>query len=150
MSARPVDPRLLRHASAARGYLVLTVLLGLAATGLILAQAGLLARLLAGAATGTSLATLAGPLIALAVVLAGRAATSYGGEAAALRAAAVVKSQLRRRLTDSLLRRNPATPAAGQADGELATLATRGLDGTPTSPGTCPSSCWPCWSRWPC
>ena len=129
MSARPVDPRLLRHASAARGYLVLTVVLGLAGTGLILAQAGLLARLLAEAATGTSLATLAGPLIALAVVLAGRAATSYGGEADALRAAAVVKSQLRRRLTDSLLRRNPATPAAGQADGELATLATRGLDG---------------------
>jgi ATP-binding cassette subfamily C protein CydD len=129
MPAKPVDPRLLRHASAARGYLVLTALLGLAATGLILAQAGLLARLLAGAATGTGLAPLAGPLIALALVLAGRAATSYGGEAAALRAAAVVKSQLRRRLIDSLLRRNPATPPRGQADGELATLATRGLDG---------------------
>jgi len=129
MSARPVDPRLLRHASAARGYLVVTVVLGLAGTGLILAQAGLLARLLAQAATGTGLAVLADPLIALALVLAGRAATSYGGEAAALRAAAVVKSQLRRRLIDGLLRRDPATPVSGQADGELATLATRGLDG---------------------
>ncbi|HEX3489991.1 MAG TPA: thiol reductant ABC exporter subunit CydD, partial [Streptosporangiaceae bacterium] len=103
--------------------------LGLAGTGLILAQAGLLARLLAGAATGTGLAALAGSLIALALVLAGRAAISYGGETAALRAATVVKSQLRRRLIDGLLRRNPEITAPGQADGELATLATRGLDG---------------------
>ena len=36
---RPVDPRLLRHAAAARGYLALTVILGLATTALILAQA---------------------------------------------------------------------------------------------------------------
>ncbi|MGH3409534.1 MAG: hypothetical protein ACRDRJ_44625, partial [Streptosporangiaceae bacterium] len=55
-SAKPIDPRLLRHASAARGYLILTVVLGVAGTGLILAQAGLLARLLAGAATGVGLA----------------------------------------------------------------------------------------------
>jgi ATP-binding cassette subfamily C protein CydD len=129
MSARPIDPRLLKHASAARGYLILTVVLGLAGTGLILAQAGLLARLLAGAATGVGLAALAGPLIALALVLAGRAATSYGGEAAALRAAATVKSQLRRQLLDRLLRRSPLPGPGARADGELATLATRGLDG---------------------
>ena len=129
MSAKPIDPRLLRHASAARGYLVLTVVLGLAGTGLILAQAGLLARLLAGAATGIGVAVLAGPLIALALVLAGRAATSWGGEVAALRAAATVKSQLRRQLIDRLLRRSPAPGPGAGADGELATLATRGLDG---------------------
>ena len=43
-AVKPLDPRLLRHAAAARGYLVVTVVLGLAATGLILAQASLLAR----------------------------------------------------------------------------------------------------------
>lgn len=136
MSARPVDPRLLRYAAAARGYLVLTVLLGLAGTALILAQAGLLARLLAGAATGVGVAALGGSLIALALVLAGRAATSYGGEVAALRAAATVKSQLRRRLIGALLRRPPSAGSSsgdgedhGGGDGELATLATRGLDG---------------------
>ena len=142
MSARPVDPRLLRYAAAARGYLVLTVLLGLAGTALILAQAGLLARLLAGAATGVGVTLLAGSLIALALVLAGRAATSYGGEVAALRAAATVKSQLRRRLIGALLRRPPSAGTRrssgdgddhgdgdGDGDGELATLATRGLDG---------------------
>ena len=50
---RPVDPRLLRHAAAARGYLVLTVAPGLVAVALILAQAGLLAHALASAALGT-------------------------------------------------------------------------------------------------
>jgi ATP-binding cassette, subfamily C, bacterial CydD len=41
---RPVDPRLLRHARAARGHLLTVVILGLATSGLILAQAGLPAR----------------------------------------------------------------------------------------------------------
>ena len=61
---RPVDPRLLRYATAARGYLVLTVGLGLATTALILAQAGLLAHALATAARGEVAATLAGTLTA--------------------------------------------------------------------------------------
>jgi hypothetical protein len=45
--------RLLRQAGAARGYLAVVIGLGLAGTALILLQAGLLARLLAGAARGT-------------------------------------------------------------------------------------------------
>ena len=44
---RPADPRLLRHARAARGYLIFTVGLGLVVTALVLAQAGLLAHALA-------------------------------------------------------------------------------------------------------
>jgi ATP-binding cassette subfamily C protein CydD len=137
---RPLDPRLLRHARAARGYLTAAVLLGLAGTGLILAQAGLLARALAGAAAGTGIAALRGPLIALGLVLLARAAVSYGGEVAALRAAATVKSQLRRGLIGRALALGPAWlagPAPGgrpgdggqHREGELATLATRGLDG---------------------
>jgi len=126
--ARPLDPRLLRYASAARGYLVTTIALGLAGTGLILAQAGLLAHALAAAATGTGVAALAGTLIALGIVLLARAATSYGGETAALRAAAAVKSQLRGRLIDRAMALGPGW-LGGQRDGELATLATRGLDG---------------------
>src|SRR5450755_3285135 len=96
---RPFDPRLLRYASAARGYLIATVALGLAGAGLILAQAGLLAHALATAAAGPGLAALSGTLVALFLVLAARAGASYGGEVAALRAAATIKSQLRRRLT---------------------------------------------------
>ena len=124
---RPLDPRLLRYASAARGQLLLTVGLGLAGTGLILAQAGLLARALASAASGTGLTALAGTLTALLAVLAARAGAAYGGEVAALRAAATVKSQLRRRLTAHALRLGPAW-LGGQRAGEITTLATRGLD----------------------
>ena len=87
---RPFDPRLLRHAGGARGYLAVTVSLGLVTTALVLAQAGLLAHALAGAARGTGLRALAGTLIALLCVLAGRAAAAYGGETAAMRAAAIV------------------------------------------------------------
>jgi ATP-binding cassette, subfamily C, bacterial CydD len=125
---KPVDPRLLRYSAAARGYLAVTVGLGLAATGLILAQAGLLAHVLASAATGTGVATLAGSLGVLLAVLLARAVASYGGETAALRAAASVKSQLRRRLTDHALRLGPSWLARNRA-GEVTTLATRGLDG---------------------
>ena len=123
-----IDPRLLRHAAAARPYLVITVALGLGGTGLILAQAGLLARALAGAARGDAAATLAATLTALLAVVAVRTAVSYGGEVAALRAAATVKSQLRRALTARSLRLGPAW-LAGQRAGEIATLSTRGLDG---------------------
>ena len=94
---RPFDPRLVRHASAARGYLIVTVCLGLVTTALVLAQASLLAHALAGAARGAGLARAARhrSLLLLLVLLA-RALAAFGGEAAALRAAAVVKSQLRR------------------------------------------------------
>ncbi|MFZ0047596.1 MAG: thiol reductant ABC exporter subunit CydD [Streptosporangiaceae bacterium] len=124
---KPLDPRLLRYASAARGYLAGAVLLGLAVTALILIQADLLARLLAGAIRGTGAAELAGPLVALAVVLALRAAATYGGEVAALRAAATVKSQLRRKLIAHALRLGPSW-LGGQQPGEITTLSTRGLD----------------------
>jgi ATP-binding cassette, subfamily C, bacterial CydD len=75
---------------------------------------------------------LAGSLGALAIVLAARAAAGYGGEVTALRAAAAVKSQLRRRLTDHVLKLGPAwlcQSPAGHRSGEVTTLATRGLDG---------------------
>jgi len=123
-----VDPRLLRYARAARGYLVVTVALGLAGTALILAQAGLLAHALATAARGEVAGALAGTLIALLIVVLMRAAVSYGGEVTALRAAATVKSQLRSALTARALRLGPGWLGRQRA-GEIATLSTRGLDG---------------------
>ncbi len=124
----PVDPRLLRYAGGARGYLIVTVALGLAGTALILAQAGLLAHALAAAARGDVAATLAGTLTALLIVVAARATVSYGGEVTALRAAATVKSQLRSAVTARALRLGPGW-LGGQRAGEIATLSTRGLDG---------------------
>jgi ATP-binding cassette subfamily C protein CydD len=96
-------------------------------TALVVAQASLLARALATAARGTGLTAVAGPVIALLLVLIGRAAAAWGGEAAALRAAAVIKSGLRRRLAEHALRLGP-TWLTGQQAGELTTLTTRGLD----------------------
>jgi ATP-binding cassette subfamily C protein CydD len=125
---RAVDPRLLRHARAARSYLIVTVLLGVAVTGLIVAQATLLAHALAAAALGTGAAALAGTLAVLLVVVVARGAAAYGGEAAALRAAARVKSQLRSKLIGHCLRLGPAW-LGGQQPGRIATQATRGLDG---------------------
>ncbi len=129
---RPADPRLLRHARAARGFLAVAVGLGLAGTVLILAQAGLLAHALAAAARGSgAAAALSGTLLLLLVVVAARAAVTYGGEVAALRAAADVKSQLRRALAVRTLGLGPAW-AGDQQAGEIAALATRGLDGLDT------------------
>jgi ABC-type transport system involved in cytochrome bd biosynthesis fused ATPase/permease subunit len=122
-----VDPRLLRHARAAQAYLVVTVLLGLAMAGLIVAQAALLAHALSAAALGTGAGVLAVTLALLLGVVVARAAAAYGGEAAALRAAARVKSQLRRKLTGHCLRLGPAW-LGGQQPGRIAALATRGLD----------------------
>jgi ATP-binding cassette, subfamily C, bacterial CydD len=144
---RAVDPRLLRHARAARAYLVVTVLLGLAVAGLIVAQAALLAHAPSTAALGTGVKALAGTLALLLGVVVARAAATYGEEAAALRAAARVKSQLRRKLTGQCLRLGPSW-LGGQQPGRIAALATRGLDGSiPISPGTCRSWCCRSWCR---
>ncbi|MGN6173230.1 MAG: thiol reductant ABC exporter subunit CydD [Streptosporangiaceae bacterium] len=124
---KPVDRRLLRHARAARGYLAVVVVLGLVLTALVLAQAGLLARALAGAAPGVGAVALWPVLVSLLAVVLARAVAVYGGEVAALRASASVKSQLRRRLAAQVLRLGPAW-LGGQRTGEIATLATRGLD----------------------
>jgi ATP-binding cassette, subfamily C, bacterial CydD len=124
---RPLDPRLLKHAGAARGYLACTVGLGLLLTGLVLVQAGLLAQLLAGAMDGAGVRVFTASLVALAIVLTARAATSYGSEVAALCAAAKVKSQLRRGLIDKVVRLGPAW-LTRQRSGEITTLSTRGLD----------------------
>ena len=70
---RVLEPRLLRQAGSARGYLAVTVALGLAGAVLILFQADLLSRALAGAARGTGIAALSGVLAWLGVVVAGRA-----------------------------------------------------------------------------
>ena len=105
---KPVNPKLLKHAQAARSYLIVTVILGLAVTGLILTQAALLAHELAAAALGTGARALAPALVLLLGVVVARAAATYGGEAAALRAAARVKSQLRRKLIGHCLRLGPA------------------------------------------
>ncbi|TQN30677.1 ATP-binding cassette subfamily C protein CydD [Haloactinospora alba] len=148
---KPLDPRLLRAARAVRTHLVVTVLSGLGATGLILAQAWLLAHTIAAATRGSGTSELSWAITAVAGVAVARALLSYGAEAAALRSAASAKSQLRRMLVSHVTgvpasgtrpvghtRGTGRVWLAGRADdtgdghtsrpGELVTLATRGLD----------------------
>lgn len=137
---RPLDPRLVRTARAVRVHLAVTVACGVAVTALILLQAWLLARAIAGATSGAGPEQLAWTIAALAGVAVARALLSYGAETAALRSAARAKSQLRTRLVAHVTGADRAggepqtawlagesgtgTPRAG----ELVTLATRGLD----------------------
>ncbi|MCE0768542.1 thiol reductant ABC exporter subunit CydD, partial [Pseudonocardia kujensis] len=121
---RPLDPRLLRTASAVRTHLFVATGCGAALTGLILLQAWLVSRVVARATGGAGLEELALVIAAVAAVAVARAGLAHGAEAAALRSAATAKSQLRRRLVRHVTGGVPRDRAAG----ELVTLATRGLD----------------------
>ncbi|MGI5339064.1 thiol reductant ABC exporter subunit CydD [Streptomyces sp. CA-181903] len=122
---KPVDPRLLRHASATRRFLAASVLLGLVGAGLVIAQAMLIAETVTGAFRhGRSPGDLAVPLALLAATAAGRALVAWLTELAAHRASAAVKSRLRTRLLGHATRLGPGAVNTG----ELTTLATRGVD----------------------
>ncbi|MFS2294401.1 MAG: thiol reductant ABC exporter subunit CydD [Actinomadura sp.] len=125
---KPLDPRLLKHARTTRVFLLASVALGAAAAGLIIAQATLLAEMIARAFLGgASLADLRTPMLLLLGVVAGRTLVAWLQEVAAHRSSAAVKSQLRGRLLEHALRLGPRW-LAGERSGELATLATRGVD----------------------
>ncbi|MHB1874370.1 MAG: thiol reductant ABC exporter subunit CydD [Streptosporangiaceae bacterium] len=122
-----MNRRLLADAGPARSLLAGTVLAGLAVTGMILAQAGLLARALAAAAPGTGAGALRWTLIGLGLVVLARAAAAHAGEVTTLRAAAIVKERLRTRLLRHAIRLGPAGND-GQRAGEITALTTSGLD----------------------
>ncbi|TNM30164.1 thiol reductant ABC exporter subunit CydD [Streptomyces sedi] len=125
---RPVDPRLLRHAGAARRLLVASVLLGVAEAGLLVAQALLLARLIAGTVTaGQGLDALGGTLGWLAATALARGLVGYLRDWLAHRTGASVTSRLRLLLLDRAALLAPHG-LAGRPTGELTTLATRGID----------------------
>ncbi|HEY8479124.1 MAG TPA: thiol reductant ABC exporter subunit CydD [Spirillospora sp.] len=125
---KPLDPRLLRYARTTRVFLLASVALGAATAGLIIAQATLLADMLSRAFLGgASLTDLRVPMLLLLGVVAGRTLVAWLQEVAAHRSSAAVKSQLRERLLAHALRLGPRW-LAGERSGELATLATRGID----------------------
>ena len=125
---KPVDPRLLRHAGATRGFLAASVLLGLAGALLVVAQAVLVATLVVGAFQQHHGLRQSMPQLGLlALVSAGRALVAWLTELAAHRAAAAVKSQLRAALLERATGLGPRW-LSEQRRGELATLATRGVD----------------------
>ncbi len=118
--------RLLAESGRGRWHLVAAIAAGLAITGLILAQAWLLAHVLATAAA-VGPRVLAGWLGGLLVVVLARAVASYGSEAGALRAAIEVKERLRSALTARVLELGPVW-LSRERSGEITTLGTAGLD----------------------
>lgn len=125
---KPLDPRLLRYARAARGYLALTVALGLVTAGLVIAQAVLLAQVLAAAAhDGATLPDLLPRVGWLAVVVAARALATGVQERYAHRAATRAVAELREQVVARAAALGPRWLAEGEG-ARVVTLATRGLE----------------------
>jgi thiol reductant ABC exporter CydD subunit len=123
-----IDPRLLRHARAARRFIGLSAGLGFAEALLIVAQAWLIAHLVAEAFIGKrGVGDLEGALGALLGVVLARAALAWVAELSAVRASSRAKSELR----GALLARGAEMAARRDeevATGEIAILASRGID----------------------
>ncbi|WP_258723770.1 thiol reductant ABC exporter subunit CydD [Cellulomonas sp. NS3] len=125
---KPLDPRLLRHARAARRYIALTVTLGVLVAGLVVAQALLLAHALAAAVhDGATLREIAPQVAAIAGVVAVRALLAGVQERYAHRAATRVIGDLRAQLVERSALLGPRWTAEGDGS-RVVTLATRGID----------------------
>ena len=135
---KPLDRRLLRHARRAVIPIAVLAALGLAAAVLVIAQAWLLATMIANVFIDkATLGACTAPLAALAAVTVGRAAVAWAAQAVAHRASAEAKTELRTALLARVLALGPGwrSAAADSGDGSgrsaaaLAQLATTGLDG---------------------
>ncbi|TDU82492.1 ATP-binding cassette subfamily C protein CydD [Kribbella voronezhensis] len=122
---KPLDPRLLGRAKAARTFLAGSVLIGVATGLLIVVQAVLLAKGIADVVLRGQLA--AAVVWSLVAVIAGRALLLWLQEVVAQRAAAAVKSTLRRQVLEHSLNLGPAW-LSGERSSALTTLLTKGLD----------------------
>ncbi|MEU0096031.1 thiol reductant ABC exporter subunit CydD [Kribbella sp. NPDC006257] len=122
---KPLDPRLLRRAKAARLFLAGSVLIGVLTGALIVVQAVLLAHGIAGFVLrgGVPVAV----VWALVVVIVARALLVWLQEVVAQRAAAAVKSTLRRQVLEHSLKLGPVW-LSGERSSALTTLLTKGLD----------------------
>jgi ATP-binding cassette subfamily C protein CydCD len=122
---RALDRRLLRYGRSSRPYLLLSVVLGVATAACVLAQALILASAISAVFLGSAdLSAISRELWLLAAVIVARALLAHCQETAAARASAAVKSQLR----GALIRRTVADGPRGLRTGEVAQLATRGVD----------------------
>ena len=124
---KPVDPRLFHAARSSVRHLAFTVLLGSATAVLVVVQAGILATGIARVIDRRGTDGLGPLLVALALVVAGRAVVSWAQETTAQRASAVVKSELRRQLVRRAVQ-SAADPTQGPRRAEFAALAGGGLD----------------------
>ena len=124
---RPLDPRLLRYAAAARSFLAIGALLGVVQTLCVVAVAWYASRAVVAVVDGRGVPALAEALVGLAIAVVVRSLVSWSLEAVAARTAAVVKSQLRRRVVRAVVDRGHEW-LARRNSARLATLVGPGLD----------------------
>jgi thiol reductant ABC exporter CydD subunit len=124
---RALDPRLVRRTRSVRPLLAVDAAIGLATVAFVIAQATLLARIVARAFAGAGPGDLRGELLALALAFAGRGILAWGMEVAGRRAAASVLSELRLALVARRLATQP-TAADGAQSGEIAAAAVQGVE----------------------
>ena len=123
-----VDRRLLRWARPARVHLAVSVGLGAARGLLLVAQAWLIATIIAAAFIGgRDVHALRGRLLALGAVVGLRALVAWATEVSADRCSAQVKSMMRSELADNAASRAVTTTAADRT-GDVVALATQGVD----------------------
>ncbi|MFG2650729.1 thiol reductant ABC exporter subunit CydD [Streptomyces sp. NPDC048436] len=122
---KPVERRLIRELPSLRRHMTYSTVLALLGPCLVVAQAVLLATVIADGFTGRG-ARIA-PLAALGAVMASRALLTWVRGLLAQRAAADAKRVLRDRVT-RLLRHTGPLRLASRRHGETVTLLTRGLD----------------------
>lgn len=124
---KPLDPRLLRYARAARLFLALGGALALARTAATVAFAWLVAQLVSGAIDGRTASDLSPLLAALLGVVAARAVLAWATEVNAVRGGVDAKAQLRRAVLEALVALGPSGRSAGGSGGAVALLG-GGLD----------------------
>ncbi len=123
-----LDRRLLAQLGVVRASFTLTLALGWLAGVLAIAQAYVLAHLIAQVwLRGASRDAVGGAFLALLAIITARALLAWGSEVTAFRVAARVKTTLRERLFDHLVALGP-TYARGERTGELVTTAVDGIE----------------------
>jgi ATP-binding cassette, subfamily C, bacterial CydCD len=132
---KPLDPRLLKHARRAAVPIAILGGLGLATALLVIAQAWLLATVIARVFIDkATLPQSVTPIAVLAAVTVARAAVAWAAQATAHHASAAAKTELRAGLLAQVVRLGPrwreGTSGESRRDAAALTqLATTGLDG---------------------
>jgi ABC-type transport system involved in cytochrome bd biosynthesis fused ATPase/permease subunit len=125
---RPLDPQLLRYARSTRGFIVLAVVLGILTAVLVIVQARLLSDVIVRVtAQGADWPDVRDGVVLLASIFLARALLIWIAEAAAVRASARAKQQLREAALSHVLALGPTGPGATDPGGTAA-LITRGID----------------------
>ncbi|HEX2728658.1 MAG TPA: thiol reductant ABC exporter subunit CydD [Rubrobacteraceae bacterium] len=123
-----MNSKLLRRVRAARVYVLAAAMLGFLAAGATVVQMILLARIVDRVfLKGGDLASVRSLLLVLLVAVIARAALLWVREVAAQRGAVRMKSELRERLFEHVLRLGPSY-TSGERTGELTTTATEGIE----------------------